>query len=168
MPDDPKSTSERALRRATGKMRRETLIKWQEAYFDLLVSGYSVEQIATSAKKSSSAVRRAIGQALAKRRLDAPEDYARVQVARLTKALRCADLSLEQGDLKAIAPFLEVVRELNLYHGVDVSPARLAHSATPPEIAPASPPLALTHSPGLGVAELSEDQESCAKAHLSP
>jgi hypothetical protein len=68
-------------------------------------------------KKSLSAVRRAIGQALAKRRLDAPEDYARLQVARLTKALRCADVSLENGDLKAIAPFVKVVRELNLYHG---------------------------------------------------
>jgi hypothetical protein len=41
------------------------------------------------------AVRRAVGQALAKRKLDAPEDYARLQVARLTKALRCADVSLE-------------------------------------------------------------------------
>ena len=168
MPDDPTSTSKRARKRAVGKILRETLIKRREAYFDLLVSGYSVEQIASSAKKSPSAVRRVIGQALAKRRLDAPEDYARVQVARLTKALRCADLSLEQGDLKAIAPFLKVVRELNLYHGVDVSPARLAHPATPPEIAPTSPPLALTHSPGLAVAELSQDEKSCAKAQLSP
>ena len=67
-------------------------------------------------------MRRAIGQALAKRQLDAPEDYARLQVARLTKALRCADLSLEKGDLKAIAPFVQVVRELSLYHGLDVGP----------------------------------------------
>ena len=114
MPDDPTSTSERARKRAAGKILRETLIRRREAYFDLLVPGYSVEQIASSAKKSPSAVRRIIGQALAKRRLDAPEDYARVQVARLTKALRCADLSLEREDLKAIAPFLKVVRELNL------------------------------------------------------
>lgn len=168
VPDDPTPTSERARRRATGKILREILIKRREAYFDLLVSGYSVEQIASSAQKSPSAVRRAIGQALAKRRLDAPEDYARVQVARLTKALRCADQALEQGDVKAITPFLKVVRELNLYHGVDISPARLAHPAPPPEIAPTSPPLALTHAPGLAVAALSEDEESCAKAQLSP
>ena len=112
------------------------MIKRREAYFDLLVSGYSVEQIASHTKTSASAVRRAVGQALAKRRLDAPEDYARLQVARLTKALRCADVSLEEGDLKAIAPFLKVVRALNLYHGVDVGRTPLASPATLPEIAP--------------------------------
>jgi hypothetical protein len=126
MSDELKPASERALKRANGKIRREALVKRREAYFDLLVSGYSVEQIASHTKKCPSAVRRAVGQALAKRRLDAPEDYARLQVARLTKALRCADVSLEEGDLKAIAPFLKVVRDLNLYHGVNVGAARRA------------------------------------------
>ena len=101
---------------------------------------------------------------MATRRLDAPEDYAHIQVARLTKALRCADVSLEEGDLKAIAPFVKVVRELNLYHGVNVGPARLAPPAPPPDIAPTSAPLALTHSAGV---ELFENEKSCAKAHLS-
>ena len=119
MSDEPRPTSERARKRAAGKIRREELSTRRETYFDLMVSGYSVEQIASQTKKSPSAVRRAVGQALAKRRLDAPEDYARLQVARLTKALRCADLSLEEGDLKAIAPFVQLVRELNLYHGVN-------------------------------------------------
>jgi hypothetical protein len=49
---------------------------------------------------------------LAKRQLDPPEDYANLQAARLTKALRCADVSLEEGDLKAIAPFVKVPGEL--------------------------------------------------------
>ena len=96
-----------------------------------------------------SAVRRAVGQALAKRRLDAPEDYARLQVARLTKALRCADVSLEEGDLKAIAPFVKVVRELNLYHGVNFGPTRTAPGALP-EIAPTSPPN--SRPPGIDIA----------------
>jgi hypothetical protein len=165
MPDEPKPTSERVRKRAVGKVRRETLIKRREAYFE---SGYSIEQIASHTKKSPSAVRRAVGQALAKRQLDAPEDYARLQVARLTKALRCADVSLEEGDLKAIAPFVKVVRELNLYHGVNVGPARLAPPAALPEIAPTSLPLALTHSPGLVVTELFEDEKSCAKEQLNP
>jgi hypothetical protein len=166
MSDDPKPTSERGRKRALGKILREALIKRRETYFELLVSGYSVEQIASYTKKSPSAVRRALAQALANRRLDAPEDYARLQVARLTKALRCADISLENGDFKAIAPFLKVVRELNLYHGVDVGSARPAPAALP-EIAPASPPLALTHSPGAAVTELFEDEKSCAKAQSS-
>ena len=168
MPDEPTPTSKRERKRALGKIRREALINRREAYFDLLVSGYSIEQIASHTKNSPSAVRRAVGEALAKRQLDAPEDYARLQVARLTKALRCADVSMEEGDLKAIAPFVKVVRELNLYHGVNVGPARLAPPAARPEIAPTSLPLALTHSPGVAVTELFEDEESCAKAHLSP
>lgn len=167
MSDEPKPTSERARKRALGKTVRELSIKRREAYFDLLVSGYSIEQIASHMKKSPAAVRRAVGQALAKRRLDAPEDYARIQVARLTKALRCADESLEEGDVKAIAPFLKVVRELNLYHGVSVGPARLAPPAALAEIAPTASPLALTHSAGVGVMEVFEDEKSCAKAHLS-
>jgi hypothetical protein len=81
--------------------------------------GYSIELIASHTKTSASAVRRAVGQSLAKRRLDAPEDYAHLQLARLIKALRCADVSLEEGDLKAIAPFVKVVRELNLHHDVN-------------------------------------------------
>ena len=167
MPNEPTPTSERARKRAAGKILREALIKRREMYFDLLVSGYSIEQIASHAKTSVSAVRRAVGQALAKRRLDTPEDYARLQVARLTKALRCADVSLEEGDLKAIAPFVKVVRELNLYHGVNVGPARLAPPATLPDIAPTVPPLALTHSPGVALTEVIEDEKSCAKAQLS-
>jgi hypothetical protein len=168
MSDEPKPTSERARKRAAGKILREALIKRREAYFDLLVSGYSVEQIASHTKKSPSAVRRAVGQVLATRRLDAPEDYARLQVARLTKALRCADVSLEEGDLRAIAPFLQVVRELNLYHGVNVGPARLALPAALPDIAPTAPPLALTHSPGVAAPELFDDDKSCAKEQVSP
>src|SRR3984957_16319064 len=168
MPDEVKPTSERAHKRALGKIRREALIKRREAYFDLLVSGYSIEQIASHTKTSPSAVRRAVGQALAKRQLDAPEDYARLQVARLTKALRCADVSLEEGDLKAIAPFVKVVRELNLYHGVNLGPARLAPPATLADIAPTTPPLALTHSPNVAVTELFDDEKSCAKEQVSP
>jgi hypothetical protein len=94
------------------------------------------------------------------------EDYARLQVARLTKALRCADVSLENGDLKAIAPFVQVVRELNLYHGVNVGAARLAPAALP-EIAATSAPLALTHSPGMAVEGLVRSEKSCVKEVLS-
>ena len=166
MPDEPKPISDRARKRAAGKILRELSIKRRETYFDLLVSGYSIEQIASHKQESPSTVRRTLGQALAKRQLDAPEDYARLQVARLTKALRCADASLEEGDLKAITPFLKVVRELNLYHGVKVGSARPAPAALP-DLAPTSPPLALTHSPRIALTEAFEDEKSCAKEQLS-
>ena len=59
MPNEPKPASERARKRALGKILREVLVKRREGYFDLLVSGYSVEQIASPTKKSPSAIRRA-------------------------------------------------------------------------------------------------------------
>jgi hypothetical protein len=62
-------------------------------------------------------------------------------------ALRCADVSLEERDLKAIAPFVKVVRELDLYRGVNIGPARLAPPAALLEIAPASAPLRLLTRP---------------------
>jgi multidrug resistance efflux pump len=166
MPHPPPPTSEWARKRAAGKIRREALAERRETYFDLLVSGYSIEEIASHMKKSPSAVRRAVGQALAKRQLDAPEDYARLQVARLTKALRCADVSLENGDLRAIAPFVQVVRELNLYHGVNVGPGRPTPAALA-DIAPTSAPLALTHSPIAAAGDLLGREKSCAKEVLS-
>jgi hypothetical protein len=64
MSDELKPNSERAHKRAVGKIRRAALIKRREAYFDLLASGYSVEQIASDTKTSPSAVRRAVGQGL--------------------------------------------------------------------------------------------------------
>ena len=60
MSDQPKPLSDRARKRAVAKIRREALIERREAYFDLLVSGYSIEEIASHTEKSSSAVRRAV------------------------------------------------------------------------------------------------------------
>ena len=165
MPNEPKPRSEWARKRASGEARRAKLIERRETYFDLLVSGYTVQQIAAATKMSPSAVRRAIDQALAKRQLDAPEDYARLQVARLSKALRCADVALEQGDLKAIAPFVTLVRELNLYHGL--GQPQIA-APTPRFALESAPPLALTHSPGLATGELFEDMKSCATPEAMP
>jgi DNA-binding CsgD family transcriptional regulator len=162
MPNEPRPASYRARKRAAGKIFRELSIKRQETYFNLLVSGYSIEQIATAMKKSPATIRRVVGLALAKRRLDPPEDYARIQVARLTKALRCADESLEGGDVRAIAPFVKVVRELNLYHGLNIGVARPTPAALP-EIGPTSPPLALTHAPGAVVAETFAEAEKVAQ-----
>jgi hypothetical protein len=41
--NEPTPPCEWARKRAAGKIRREALIKRREVYFDLLVSGYSVE-----------------------------------------------------------------------------------------------------------------------------
>ena len=98
MPDDLKPLSEWARKRAAGKARRARLMGAAEGYFELLLSGQSIEEIAKATGMSASAVRRAVGQAIDARRLDRPERYAKLQIARLTKALGSADAWLDQAD----------------------------------------------------------------------
>ena len=139
--------SEAARRRAAGKARRAERVRRREAYFDLLTSGYSVEQIAGRMGMSASAVRRAVRQAVAARRLDAPEDFAKLQMGRLMKALRCADERLETGDLKAVAPFLRAVDDLNRFYGLAAGALRLAPLRRAAEKRdPPAAPLALAHA----------------------
>ena len=159
MSDDPNPLSAWARKRAAGKARRTRLIERREKYFDLLMSGYSVPQIASAMGMSAAAVRRAIAQALADRRPDSREEYARLQIARLEKALRCADALLEEGAVRAIPHFVKVVAELDRYHGL-ARPMRLGgptRGPRAPRLAP--PPLALTRE-----AAVVEESPSASRA----
>ncbi len=147
MTDHPGPLSERARIRAQRRARREARIARRESYFELFVSGYSCQQIAGAAKVSPATVRRAIDRAIAERRLDAPERYARVQVARLTKALRLADASIERGELKAIDPYMRLIAALDRYHGLGAESMWPQRPASARSAAPAAPPLALAAPP---------------------
>ena len=119
MTEEPASPSQRAEARALAKKRRTKGFERREAIFDLFVSGFSHQKIATTLKTSTATVRRIIDCAVADRRLDAPDRFARVQVARLTKALSHADFKLERGDIRAFAPYLKIVAALDRYHGLE-------------------------------------------------
>jgi maltooligosyltrehalose synthase len=137
---------------------------FSQSSFDLLASGYTPEQIAEARKVSIRTVRREIDTAIARRRLDAPERYIHVQVARLTKALRFADAALERGDLKAVRALVEVVAAMDRYHGlIDTSKDR-ARASSPSALelhstAASAPPLRLFHadSPPEGAQAESEE-----------
>ena len=139
---DEARPSERAEARAAAKRRRTKGFERREAIFDLFVSGFSHQQIAKALNASTSTVRRIVDTVVADRRLDAPERFARVQVARLSKALSHADLKLERGDIRAFTPYLKIVAALDRYHGLDARrlPQQIAHtegvlSAPPPLLA---------------------------------
>ena len=156
------SDPHRAQARASATKRRSKRIERREAYFDLLASGYSYRQIAEAMKVTPLSVRRAVDRAIAERRLDSPDRYVHLQVARLSKALLAADMRIERGDLKAVAPFVRVVAELDRYHGLGgryqrrLDPRALAALA-----ADARPPLALAHAPaGLSDPEPAKVSES--------
>jgi hypothetical protein len=100
-----------------------------------MASDYTYSQIAKMARTSVAAVRREIDRALAERRLETPERFARLQVARLIKALRLAEAAVELGELKAVAAYLRIVAALDRYH-------ELA-AGSPPPLRSTKAPLAL-------------------------
>jgi transposase len=162
MTEEPASPSQRAEVRALAKRRRTKGFERREAIFDLFVSGFSHQQIAKALKASTSTVRRVIDAAVAERRLDAPERFARVQVARLSKALACADDRLERGDIRAFAPYLKIVAALDRYHGLDAR--RLAHRCAQSEAVLSLPPplLALPRAAPLDPGPVAEVADSGA------
>jgi transposase len=144
MTDDPAPSTPAPDLRAQRRARREIRIARRERYFNLMASGYSCSQIAKIVRTSVATVRREIDRALAERRLDAPERFAQVQVARLVKALRLAEAAVELGELKAIATYLRVVAALDRYHELAAGTPSPRRSAKAPPLALPSPPKALT------------------------
>ncbi len=149
MSNEALTLSQRAEAREASKARRAKAAREREAFFDLLVSGYSHAQIAARTGVSVARVRRAVGQAIAQRRLDGPERYVHLQIARLTKALRVADEAIDEGKVSAVDPYLRVVAAMDRYHGLVAAPPTPSASCAP-RIA-REIPLALTHvvSPAL-------------------
>lgn len=141
-----KEPGPRAKRAAAAKARRAQSAALRQVVFDALAAGWSVEQIAELRKVSPRTVRREVDRALDERRLEAPERYAQLQVARLTKALRLADASIDQGDLRAIGPLVKVVRALDRYHGLADASHGLLPGAAPAAPSLPAPPLQLTHA----------------------
>jgi hypothetical protein len=139
------SHSLRAAERAAGKARRAKRIERREACFDLFVSGYTHRQIADAMKVSVATVRRVVDGAIDERRLDAPDRYIHVQVARLNRALCHADLKLADGDHRVFAPYIKLVAELSRFHGLDSRDRQALRAPPSARSLPPPAPLALTH-----------------------
>jgi thioesterase domain-containing protein len=136
--------SNRAKARAATRARRARVAALRQGYFDALVSGFTPDEIAEATHANVRTIRREIGRALDERRLDSPERYAHLQVARLNKALRLADARIEKGDLAAVRPLATLVAALDRYHGLR-TPSMPPLSAPLAPLALPPPPLALTH-----------------------
>ena len=148
MSDAPSPTTQAAGVRAKRRSRRENKLARRERCFSLMTSGYSLSQISRMVQASVATVRREIDRALAERRLDAPERFAQVQVARLVKALRLAEAAIELGELKAVGAYLPVIAALDRYHELaagDSTPRR--NTEAPPPLALPTPPRALPFVP---------------------
>ncbi len=118
MTDQPSTRSGRAEMRAKAKARRAKRIERREACLGFLASGYSHRQIASALALSPATVRREVDKALAERPVHAPERYASLQVARLSRALCHADFKLANGDIRAFTPYIKLVAALDRYCGL--------------------------------------------------
>src|SRR6516225_4535794 len=87
MAKDPLPQSTRASERAAAKARKIAKTAFRQASFDLLASGYSLEQIAAARKVSVRTIKREIDSVLAERRLDAPERYIHLRDVGEARAL---------------------------------------------------------------------------------
>jgi len=129
--------------RKAAEARREKAA-YREALFQALASGWTTRQIADARTVSVRTIQREIDRAVAERRLDAPDCFVHLQVARLTKALRVADIRLDRGELAAVAPLVRVVAALDRYHRPMDPPAPV--HAPPGDLPLPAPPLALTQA----------------------
>ncbi len=138
-------------REAAKARKKGAKLAWSQSSFELLASGYSPEEIAETRKVSIRTIQREIDSAIARRPLDAPEQYVHLQLARLTKALRFADAALERGELKAVRALVDVVAAMDCYHGLshasrDRASPNLAHPFEFQATAAPEPPLKLFHA----------------------
>jgi hypothetical protein len=140
-PATPKSR--RQALRDKARERRMGLVARREALFDMAASGYPIGAIAAQFGITSGAARRAIDQAVAARRRDAPGHFIDLQIARLMKALRAAEAAVDRNDLRGVAGIVRIVAQLDKYH----RPALAAPATQPALASPPLAPLALTHEP---------------------
>ena len=148
--------SDRGRLRALAQKRRVARAERREIMFELVVAGYERELIAQKLCVSLATVRREVEKAIDQRRLDAPDRYVRLQVTRLTKALRVVDDALQAvrsqsgrapGQDRRRARPLSRAGGCHATNGRAVEPRRLSRSVAP---------LALTHAaPGLERSESS-------------
>ena len=145
MTDTPAPVSAAEQARIRRRKRRAAKVELRDASFQALADGWSQEEIAKARGVSVATVRREIDRAIAARQIRAPEAHARVQIARITKALALLDIRLGRGEMAAVGPFLKTVAALDRYHGFSL-PARSAEPAHPAIARASAPPLALTHA----------------------
>ena len=87
----------------------------RERIFSQLRLGASCEDIAREEGLSGQRVRKIVADALKRQEVDDGPDHAILQLFRLEQAQRLAAKAVDGGDLKAIAPYLQVLDHLDRY-----------------------------------------------------
>jgi hypothetical protein len=86
-----------------------------------LLEGWAYDEIARAERLSAERIRQIVSEVLGKRVIDRGEDHAHLQLERLMPALRLAGEAIARGNLKAIAPLVEVIDRLDKHQVTIVS-----------------------------------------------
>jgi hypothetical protein len=97
------------MRRATAERKLRIL--------ERLTAGVSVAHIARTEDLTIRRAPQLIAEALASREVDPPAGFVQLQIARLVDAMRIAHTKMMKGDLRALDRVVELVGELDRYHG---------------------------------------------------
>jgi hypothetical protein len=131
---NPERIRRAAARRATATRKLRIV--------EQLVAGMSVARIAQAENRSVRRVRQIIAETLDKRESDPPAGFVQLQIARLNDAMMVAHTRMIEGDLRAIDRLVNLVRELDRYHGLR-APAAPAQAPPAPRQIAAPPALPL-------------------------
>jgi hypothetical protein len=82
-----------------------------------LLAGMSVDEVARSERLSPKRVEKSLRDELRRRWTPPPEDYARLQIARLERTSGKLAAKAEEGDPRAIGLLIRVADRLDRYHG---------------------------------------------------
>jgi hypothetical protein len=109
------------------------------------------DDIARDESLSTESVRQILSEALSRCPASDDETHIRLQIERLSPALKAAGAALANGDAKAIRPFLKVLGQLDRYHAIARArwANRIERMAAPPDAAGAEPGGAATFAASL-------------------
>jgi hypothetical protein len=107
--------NETAPKPARPRLNPYTRALRRERIFSQLQLGASCADIAREERLSEQRVRKIVADALKRQEVDDPSDHALLQLVRLEGAQALAAETVAAGDLKAIAPYLQVLDRIDRY-----------------------------------------------------
>jgi hypothetical protein len=144
-------TASRAARRDRSIQARRAArlirAKREQRIVEFLNRGVSIAEIAAREGVTEKRTRAIVRECLARRMPAPPAEFLALQVSRLNEALLVAYSAMSGANLHAVDRVVKIVRELDRYHGLFVSPERRSSASEPRLEAPAQSPLALAAPP---------------------
>ena len=144
--------------KTTGSQRKRLRSRRAQAGFShhrTARGGVGIGEIALQEKLSRRRVRQLVAKRLSERDRLPTEEFAELQVRRLSEALLVSYASMTGGNLKAVDRVVTIVRELDRYHGLAPTEQRVPAPLEPPlprlALEASSQPLAMDETCGSAV-----------------